>query len=70
MRANAREAMLAGVPVLAAVLLALVSPLISLGLFIAIPIYFLYSTSRKEPARARSAEADEEKSPDAGATAP
>ncbi|WP_306896361.1 TMEM175 family protein [Agromyces albus] len=53
MRRSATEATLSGVPVLIALGLAFVNPVISLGLYVAIPVYFLYSTSRSHPREAK-----------------
>ncbi len=55
MRMNAWEALLSGVPVIVAVGAALITPLLSLALFVAIPIYFLISTSRARGPRRASA---------------
>jgi uncharacterized membrane protein len=50
MRRSAIEAALSGIPVLIALGLALINPIISLTLFVAIPVYFLFSTARARPA--------------------
>lgn len=46
MRRSAIEAALAGIPVIIALALAFVNPVISLVLYIAVPVYFLIATSR------------------------
>ncbi|SDY68740.1 TMEM175 family protein [Herbiconiux ginsengi] len=46
MRSNAREVLVAGIPVVLAAAAAFLNPALALALFIAVPIYFFYSTSR------------------------
>jgi uncharacterized membrane protein len=53
MRANTREVLLAGIPVVLAAAAAFIDPALALALFIAVPIYFLYSTSRTRPRPSR-----------------
>ena len=54
MRRSADRVLLAAVPTVAAVALALVSPVISLALFIAMPLYFLVWTAHAPRVSARS----------------
>jgi hypothetical protein len=54
MRRSAIEAALAGIPVIIALALALVNPVISLVLYIAVPVYFLIATSRAHSVVLRS----------------
>ncbi|WP_349427827.1 TMEM175 family protein [Microbacterium sp. LWS13-1.2] len=49
MRRSSIEAAVAGIPVLIAFATSFVNPVISLALYGAIPVYFLFSTSRRRP---------------------
>ncbi|MFG6403503.1 TMEM175 family protein [Microbacterium sp. P04] len=58
MRRSVAEVAWAGTPVIAALGVAFLNPVSSLLLFVAIPVYFLYSTSRARPVAVEGAGGD------------